>query len=340
MKKQKQLIICITLLVLLIVCLSVIFIVSGHVTANPPGTVGNTPGNLNNSGLFCEYDGKVYFANSFDGCSLFSMNSDETDLKKLNSLEVQNILAGGKYLYYFQTGASSTSEDYGFGQLPGIKSFDRCKLNGTDSTALTRDVVTCGQLVDNHLYLLTTSNSGISFYKTDIKGSERTILADYIINPACARDGMIYYNGTESNHYLYALDTSTDVAKEIWAGNLWYPVLEGNYVYYMDVANNYRLCRYSLSAQVIEVLTNDRVDCFNVGGGYIYYQKNSTTPQLICMRTDGTEAQVIADGVFTDINMTSYYVYFREFGDDVTLYHSPLGSGSYEVFSAAKAAVK
>ena len=54
---------------------------------NPPGTVGNTAGNLYNSGLFCEYDGTVYFSNAADNGALYSMNVDETEVKKLNTLK-------------------------------------------------------------------------------------------------------------------------------------------------------------------------------------------------------------------------------------------------------------
>ncbi len=103
----------------------------------------------------------------------------------------------------------------------------------------------------------------------------------------------------------------------------------------MDPANDYRLCRYSRSENVIEVLTEDRVDCFNVGGGYIYYQKNGADARLKCMKNDGSEAKDIAEGNYTHINMTSRYVYFHAFGDDATLYHSALGSDTYELFQAA-----
>ena len=165
------------------------------------------------------------------------------------------------------------------------------------------------------------------------------MLATIPINPACAQDSVIYYNGVETDHYLYALNTANDTPTEVWAGNIWYPILSENYVYYMDVAENYRLCRYSLSQGVIEVLTNDRVDCFNVGSGYIYYQKNSSTPQLICMRTDGSNAFVVAEGNYTDINMTSQYVYFRAFDDKYTTYHSFIGSNGCSEFTAAMEAV-
>ena len=80
----------------------------------------------------------------------------------------------------------------------------------------------------------------------------------------------------------------------------------------------------------MEVLTEDRVECFNVGEGYIYYQCNSqTAPALKMMRTDGTGLTVIAEGNYTNINMTSKYVYFQEFGSEASLYHSEIGSVFY-----------
>lgn len=328
-KTAKIILVCgICTVVLAALVLAGIF--SNRIPMNPEGTVGNSAGNLNNEGLFCEYNGKVYFSNAADHGCLYSMNPDETDVKLLNRMEVRNILAGGKFLYFYQTGSASESA---LGQIQGMRSFCRSKLNGSNVITLTRDVVVTGQLVNNYLYLLTTKSAVTSFYKLKIDKSEQIDLADYNINPACARNGIIYYNGTQSNHYLYSLNTANDVVNELWRGNLWYPALDGDYIYYMDVANNYRLCRYSLSMNEIQVLTNDRVDCFNVGNGYIYYQKNdSASPQLKCMRTDGSDNCVIADGNFTHINMTSQYVYFQPFGDDSTMCHSALGSTTYNVF--------
>lgn len=302
-----------------------------RVSMNPNGTIGNSAGNINNDGLFCEYNGRVYFSNAADKGCLYSMTPEETDVKLLNKMQVRNILAGGKYLFFYQTGSASKSDMM---QIQGVRSFCRSDLKSKSVTTLTRDLVVTGQLVNNYLYLLTNNASGISFYKLKIDKSEQVELANYNINPACARDGIIYYNGTLNDHYLYTLNTATDVSSELWRGNLWFPVLDGDYVYYMDVANNYRLCRYSLVMDEIQVLTDDRVDCFNVGSGYVYYQKNdSVSPQLKCMRTDGSDDHAIAEGNYTHINMTSRYVYFQPFGDDYTTYHSPLGSSTYGEFA-------
>lgn len=327
--KKKQNIYVIPVIIAVFLLLFIASFFTGRIRMNPAGTIGNSAGNLNNSGLFCEHEGIVYFSNPTDFGRLYSMQPDESNIKKLSDLNVRNILAGGKYLYYFQLGDAG---DAGLGSVLSMKSFNRCNLKGKDVTGLTRDTVITAQLVDNYLYMLVSENDGPSFCKLKIDKSDKVVLAHAPINPASAVNGTIYYNGTETNHYLYGLDTATDSTYEVWKGNLWYPIVEGDYVYYLDVAENYRLCRYSISQDMVEVLTNDRVDCFNMGSGYIYYQKNDDTPQLKCMRTDGSNVMVIAEGIYNHINMTSQYVYFQEYGNDMSLFHSYIGSPGYEAF--------
>ena len=42
---------------------------SSQVPDNPDSAIGNTAGNLNNGGLFCEDEGVVFFSNTYDsGC--------------------------------------------------------------------------------------------------------------------------------------------------------------------------------------------------------------------------------------------------------------------------------
>ena len=89
-KAAKTTLTVIIALLLIIVVILVTF--SQRIATNPAGTVGNTAGNLNNDGLFCEYDGTVYFYNTFAGGGLFSMDANEGSLHRLNTLEVRNIL--------------------------------------------------------------------------------------------------------------------------------------------------------------------------------------------------------------------------------------------------------
>ena len=327
MKKNTKPIL-ISVLVLIVVLLLIIahkFLT--RVTMNPEGTIGNTAGNLNNGGLFCEYDGYVYFSNVNDDRCLYRMRPDESEKEKLLDVQPGNILAGGDYLYYFQYGVSG---EMGLGNIRSSHNFHRADLDGKNIATIETEVVVTGQLVDNYLYLLVAGDKHPTFRKVKIDKSESIDLAAYAVNPACARDGLIYYNGTQNDHYLYTLNTTSHGITELWGGNIWYPTIDGDYIYYIDVANDYRLCRYVMSSEIVEVLTNERVECFNVGSGYIYYQVASETdPVLKMMSADGSGVTTIAEGNFTKINMTSRYVYFQEYDEEDTMYHSPIGSNTY-----------
>lgn len=334
MKKKLRNFLIVTSLIAVFAALLFLHIMSERVTMNPAGTIGNTAGNLNNHGLFCEYNGRVYFSNSYDGGALYSMNPDETDLKKLGEMPVELINAGGKYLYYFQTSAGGGS---GLGYMRTRYGIYRSELNGKKVVNFNTDTAFSIQLIDNYLYYLVSDEKGPHFYKQKIDRSETVLLSDTIINPACVVNGSIYFNGTQEDHALYSLQAENDTVSTVWEGNLWYPIVEGGYVYYLDLDRNYSLCRYSLSDKAIEILTNDRVDTYNLYGNWIYYQKNSSTePCLKRMNLDGSNAEIIAKGNYSDINITSQYVYFHEFGNSTPIYRTPLnGSVNVTTFDAA-----
>ncbi len=328
-------------IILIISALAFFSLQKEEVTPIPGGTVGNTPGNANNNGLFCEYNGVVYFSNPFDGGALYSMSPDESNLKKLIDVKVSHINAGGDYLFYNQETASGAS---GLGYVRSSHGLFRADLDGDNIACLSKDLLFNLQLINNHLYYLTSDSTGPFFYKLSIDGEESELLTQTGRNFACAQsDGTVYYNGTETNHYLYKYNTANGSDTVVWEGNIWYPVYHEGYVYYLDVANDYCLSRYSLSNDYVEILTHDRVDCFNIAGGYLYYQKNSVEePALKRMTLEGANPEIIAEGNYTHINVTSQYVYFTSFANESSVYRTPVnGPVSVSIFNAAlEAAVK
>lgn len=332
-KQKNILILSIAGVVLILLLILVIF--SGHIPLNDENTVGNTAGNLNNGGFFCETDDRVYFANAYDNYTLYSMNPDETDLKKLSQNAVSSINAGGNYLYYAMT---SSSEGSGLGYVRKTSGIYRSKLNGKNVVCLDRSHIVTMQLCGNYLYYEKYDNiDGVSLDKIKIDKKEKQSLATERINPNCFVNGRIYYQGTEEDHYLHVLDTATDISEVVWQGDIWNPIYENGYVYYMDVANNYRLCRYSMSDNIVEVLTNDRIDMFNVYGDYIYYQVSSEdAPALKRMLIDGSSQELVREGVYHNINITSQYVYFNSFNEDTPVYKtSTYGPVNVTTFDAA-----
>lgn len=336
MKKKLKIFLIIFVIVAILVLLGVLSSMADKIKFSESTTAGNTPGNMNNGGYFCEADGKVYFANPYDNGTLYCMNPDETEIEKLLAVKVKYICADENYLYYYQLSSSGQS---GLGYVISTYGIYRTTFNMKKKACLTNDVVFDMQLLKNHIYYSTVADGTPQFRKVKIDVSENKLLDFQPTNPACAANGVIYYSGTESNHYLYQLNPDTNASSVVWEGNIWDPVYDNGYIYYMDVENNYRLCRYSLSAGEVEILTHDRIDCYNVGGGYIYYQSNSSSlPALKKMNTDGTNVEIVSEGNYTDINMTSRYVYFRLFGTESPVYRVPLGSAAVSTFDAARTA--
>lgn len=336
MKKNWKLFLFTGILLLALIISAVLSAFSGRIPQNDISVTGNTGGNLNNGGLFAESDGKVYFSNAYDGGCLYSMNADETEITRLGDSRVSAINTGGDYLYFYMD-----SSDGGTGLGYVVRTFGvyRSRLDGSKLKCLDRNAAVTMQLAGDHLYYQRYNNKDYTrFYKVKTDKSELLQVSEEIINPASCHNGIIYFNGQSKDHYLYALDTRTDTVSTIYQRDLWYPVYHEGYIYYMDLSSDYRLCRYSLTQNTVEILTTDRVDSFNVGNGCIYYQRNSTKePALIRMGLAGENPEIVAAGNFENIQLTSRYAYFSAFGDDTTMYHTPLnGAISVSAFTAAQ----
>lgn len=305
---------------------------SNHVTPNDSFQTGNTAGNLNNKGLYCESNGVVYFSNPYDHDVLYSMNPDETGVKRLNNVGVSSINADSKRIYYSQTGSADGS---GLGYIRNTTGMYRCSLSGDNTFCYTKDPVGILALCGNNLYFQHYEvETGAYLDVTPIGEKQFTPLLYSMVTPASVAGTTIYYAGNDEDHYLYALDTATDTSTLVWEKPLWNPVYQDGYIYFMDLRSNYELHRYNLATGEEQVLSDDRIDFFNVYGNVIYYQKSSTTaPALKRINIDGTNNEIIKKGVFESVNITSQYAYFNEYSQKTPVYHqSTFGPVAPEVW--------
>lgn len=340
MASKKTVIITLVVIFVLFIGSLIVLRYTEKIEQNPEGTVGNNAGNLNNGGYFCESDGTVYFANPYDDECLYRMSSDETKIKKMNNSPASQINIGGSYLYFYQPNAAPNTS---LGFIVHNAGLYRCKTNGDHILCLERASIANAILIDNRVY-----------YQKDVSGVDNLSLAsigtnkenplitfdEFLINPVCARGSLIYYNGTKEDHFLYTFDVNTGKIDLVCEYAMWFPTLYGNTIYFLDIENNYRLASYDLTTDTLKVLTTDRVDCFNVSDYYIYYQKNDkNAPALMRMQKDGSNPELIQEGIFTDISITSEYMYCRVFGTKMPMYHMPVnGPAELTLFDGAKQA--
>ena len=225
MKKKVIAIICTVFAVLICAGLFVLSNFAKRIPENPPGTIGNTSGNLYNGGLFCESDGFVYFSNPYDSNALYCMRPDESEMKKLLTTQVASINADSNYLYYYQGGSGGSA---GLGFLISTTGIYRAKKTNTkDVACLDRVLGKYVILADNTVYY-TSSDDEISLKSIGIDGENKETLLPLDILPVSVQDGTFYYINNEDNLHLMAYNLSSKASRQVLADDIYMPIIEGN----------------------------------------------------------------------------------------------------------------
>lgn len=320
MNKKSGVIIMI-IAVALVIAGALISVVGNRKEENPQGTVGNTAGNLYNSGYFCEStDGYVYFANAYDGYALYRMKPDESEMERLVLTEAKSINTDGRYYYYYQNGSGNgTGLGYMFVNTGVFKGDPK---SGKGSTTLEQRCGSQVLLVNNEIYY--TSEGSDSIMSMELDGSEKTQRLDFVPTFSSVVNDNIYFTDGIEDLYLKAYNTTNGSISQVLAQDVYMPIVDGNTVYCIDVHGDYALVSYDLSTGEKTTLDSTRTDIINVSTNYVYYQTSGDNPQLKrCSKATGN-IEVVADGVYSDINITSRYVYFHEFNLPTPVYKVPV----------------
>ncbi|MGN0483975.1 MAG: DUF5050 domain-containing protein [Lachnospiraceae bacterium] len=298
---------------------------------NEGPVVGNTAGNLNNTGLFCEKNDRIYFANPTDDMHLYSMKPDGSDLQLLSEDVVSYINADSNYLYYARNNLNNKNKGGAYSFLHvNTNSLVRCNLDGSNLIILDDAPCLYPTLVGNYVYYIHyDKKSASTLYRVKIDGSEKEQLETSPYLP-CSSDGTsIYYNGLDTDHNIYQFDPTSKAKTCVAQGNYWMPQVLGNTAYVMDCINDYALLKLNLSDGSSETVCPDRMDCFNATEDAIYFQKNDEKePGLYKVNPDGSGLTKIMDGNFSSINVTDAYVYFEPYDQGgITMYRLPRSAG-------------
>ena len=299
----------------------------------PEDTIGNSAGNLYNGGYFDEDEGVVYFSNPLDHYSMYTMNPDETDVKKIIDNNTGLINAAGKYVFYYQ--GTMNAANLGFlGHNTGVY---RSNKNGKNIVTLARDPANSVKLVGNFVYYENFDNKeGLQISRVGIDKKNKEIISNKVFDCSEFQDGRFYYAGVNEDHFLRTFDINSRSVGVLFEGNISCPVISGGNIYYINNLDNYRLYTRSLSGDpsTERALTDERVDCFNIANdSLIYYQANDpSNPALMRMTMDGSFKTVVMEGNYTNINVTSQYVYFSLWSNNntVALFHQNLNTGAVE----------
>lgn len=320
MDKKKVFIL--ILIILAILGAVVFFNLRSKMQYNDDNAIGNTAGNLNNGGFFCESNGVIYFSNPYDDSKLYSMNSDCTNAKKLSDDHVASINVHGNYIYYVKNNTSSNSVNAVLhGQLTGVF---RCNLDGKNVVSLYDKPSGIISLCGNYVYYQHYDNTtALTLYKIKIDKTDNKLISKSNYNPSSFYNGKIYFSNITDNHNICSIDTKTDSVSTFFSGNTYLTDMEGAYLYYIDIDKGYSLVRLNTQNNTIELLSSGRCINYNLYGNKIFYQKEGEDAGLYRMNIDGTNQEHIALGDFNNIHCTSQYTFFQYLNNPGVLYRVP-----------------
>lgn len=294
-----------------------------HTYINKEEERGNTSGNIYNGGLYSEQDGIIYFSNDYDNGSLYSMTSNCTYIQKLSNDKAVYINADENYIYYIR--ANDTKENNKDGLLvfnnTGVY---RINQNGSNLKAITGNPGDYLMLKGNDLYFQRYDvEMGLTLYRYRIDGSENRQLANGVAVPVVVTAKSLIYNTDKKDGSLYSLNLESYTSRPAYDGSYLYPVYMGDYIYYMDQSDHNKIYRMKQDGTEPTKLVNASCSTYNItnSGKYLYYLvETSKKKGIYRLNLETMKRELIKKGNFKQINVTEYYVFFKDYDNTNTYF--------------------
>lgn len=306
--------------VVTILVLSVLTYYSKQTVYNDDNVLGNSSGNLLNKGLYCEYEGNIYFSNPADEGRLYVMEENLSNYKKLSEDTAESINVAGKYIIYARHNQNQEKNTNNVLSISDTGMY-RIEKNGKNMKTLFDAVVNVINLAGNTVYFQRNTDSGFGVYQINIDKSNEKEVTEEPISPLAVQNGFLYYTGVSGNHNIYKRNLSNNENEVLFDGNCAYVTICGEYLYFLDSSNNHALTRITLEGENADVLTELPTSTYNLSpdGLLLYYQvDNGTDNGMYCMNLNNRKEVCLKKGNFCNINTTKEYAFFQEFDGDTT----------------------
>ncbi len=287
---------------------------TSKVYKSAPGTVGNTAGNLYNGGLFCENGDRIYFSNPNDDYTLYSMNLQIDDFKKLYDDYARYINVDENYVFYTRMNNKKTNPTQSIFIFYSTGVF-RLKKNGGSLQMISPDP--CGSLLlyDNRLYYESYKDNALTLHRVDInKENDRKLFSDD--TPVASVYGdKLYYSGNLSDQNIHYVNTSgnTAVAVETKA---YLPIALDEGIFYISTENDYNIYLVDYEDKERKCIVNRPVTWYNIttDGKYVFYNCDREDENgMYMLDREKNEETKIAEGNFKWINLAGGYCFYFDF---------------------------
>ena len=278
------------------------------------GTIGNTAGNLYNGGLFCENGGRIYFSNPNDDYTLYSMNLQFGDYKKLYDDYARYINVDENYVFYVRQNNMKKKADKNPFVLYSTGVF-RVRKNGSNLQMISKKPSGSLLLYDNKLYYQIAEDSKLSLHRIDIdKENDQEILNDDT-QVVSVFDGRLYYAGKLSEKNIHYLNSNgnQNIAVETEA---YLPIAMEEGIFYISPQNGYNIYLADYEDNERKNIVKHLCSWYNItsDGRYLFYNCDEKDDSAIYMLDRESNEEVkILDGNYKWLNIAGGYCFFFDF---------------------------
>jgi len=288
------------------------------------GITGNTPNNLSNTGTAVEHNGVIYFANFADGGNMYSMNSDGSNIRKLNDYASLYINIVDDRIYY----AHEEHWQLRGPRDPKSGGVYSMNLDGSDQRELYNQITSSVHVVGDRIIFLA---GGINFRSMNLDGSDlrpymidgKTITArSFIIH-----EDRIYYVGNDilgtpinsmktdgtDHRILNEMKASPDTLN-----------IAGNHIYFKRSSPHENVYKMDLNGENLTRIIEDAW-CLNIDGDTIYFMRRERIETFLYSADLSGNNQVRLAGVvpnkyFTDGTVRKAHPDSINIVDDLIIY--------------------
>lgn len=287
--------------------------VSGNteVSQNKSTKYGNTAGNLVNSGIVCEGNGKIYYYNKSDDKRLYVMNTDGSGKTALGDIRgAIELNLSGDYIYYQAGGIYRAS----------VKSGEvEALIDGS-----CRNMVITGDTI----FYLKADGDVTKIHRMNLDGSGERVICDDIASGLNVNGDKIYYiNGSDSGRIYTVNPDGSDNGVFLDKKNIQELLVEGEFVYY--VGSDDHVYRINKNGGEAEQVSEKSYSNININSARLFYY-NVTDSTLCCARLDGSDEIVLYSGELNAVNVISDWIYFFN-TDDFQYYRISKDGNNIEV---------
>lgn len=256
---------------------------------------------VNNCGNCAIQDEKIYYANTYDNGTLYSMNTNGSDNRKLNNDWTPWFYISGDRIYY------QNGKDMNIYVM---------NTDGSECQKLNDDSSENINIIGDRIYYSNTDD-GFTLYSMNTDGSDRKKLNGIIpLYMNVVGDWIYYFSEHTGIKGIYSAKTDGTDIRKLTDDHPFLMIVADGWIYYNNENDGYKLYTIRTDGSDRHKLNDDYSLDINVVDDRIYY-KNGNDRKIYSINTDGGDRKLLSDDSAAWLVVWDSRIYYTITGSNI-----------------------